>query len=139
MSSSIPQTNHCIRLGTFLSFDYVEFDLIAFFERFVAVQSDCRVVDEYIRPIFASDESVALGVVKPLYLPFVLSHSFLSFLLCCGEKGAYVRGNAPVNSLTPKNGNWLILFLDNSNGKPSIAMVRKSAPKSKENRREGVL
>jgi hypothetical protein len=36
-------------------------------------------VNEYIRPVFASDESVALGVVEPLDLSFVLSHRFLPF------------------------------------------------------------
>jgi hypothetical protein len=34
-------------------------------------------MDEYIRPVFTSDESVALGVVEPLDLPFVLSHRLL--------------------------------------------------------------
>jgi hypothetical protein len=77
MSSSVPEANNRIRLGAFLSFHYVEFDLIAFLERFVPVQLDCRVMNEYIRPVVASDESVALGVVKPLDLPFVLSHRFL--------------------------------------------------------------
>ena len=38
---SVPEANNRIRLGTFLSFDYVEFDLIAFFERFIPVQLDC--------------------------------------------------------------------------------------------------
>jgi hypothetical protein len=37
----IPKANHSIRLGTFLPFDYVELDLVAFFERFVSVQLDC--------------------------------------------------------------------------------------------------
>jgi hypothetical protein len=36
-------------------------------------------MNEYIRPVFASDESVALGVVKPLDLSLELSHSFLPF------------------------------------------------------------
>jgi len=82
MSSSVPEANNRIRLGAFLSFHYVEFDLIAFLERFVPVQLDCRVMNEYIRPVVASDESVALGVVEPLDLPFVLSHRFLpSWLL----------------------------------------------------------
>ena len=39
--SGIPKANHSIRLGTLLSFDYVELDLVAFFERFVSVQLDC--------------------------------------------------------------------------------------------------
>ena len=63
---SVLEECHCTRLRAFLSFDYVELDLIAIFECFVPIQLDCRVVDEYIRPVFASDESVALGVVKLL-------------------------------------------------------------------------
>jgi hypothetical protein len=41
VSGCIPKANDSIRLGTFLPFDYVEFDLVAFFERFVSVQLDC--------------------------------------------------------------------------------------------------
>ena len=74
---TIPKADYGIRLRAFLAFNYVELDLIAFFERFVPIQLNCRVVDEYIRPVFTSDESVALGVVKPLDLSFVLSHRFL--------------------------------------------------------------
>ena len=73
---SVLKVCHCIRLRAFLSFDYVELDLIAIFERFVPIQLDCRVVDEYIRPVFASDESEALGVIKPLNNSFVLCHKF---------------------------------------------------------------
>jgi hypothetical protein len=80
---TIPKADNCIRLRALLALNDVELDLVAFLERFVSIQLDCRVVDEYIWPVFASDESVALGVVKPLDLPFVLSHSFFlpSFLL----------------------------------------------------------
>jgi hypothetical protein len=34
-------------------------------------------MNENIRPVFTSDESVALGVVEPLDLSLVLSHRFL--------------------------------------------------------------
>ena len=74
---AVSEADNRIRLRPFLAFDDVELDLIAFFERFVPVQLDCRVVNEYVRPVFTSDESVALGVVKPLDLTFVLSHRFL--------------------------------------------------------------
>jgi len=74
------EQGHSIRLRAFLSVDYVELDLIAFFKRFVPVHLDCRVVDEYIRPVFTSDESVALGVVEPLNNSFVLCHKFLPSL-----------------------------------------------------------
>jgi hypothetical protein len=80
---------HCIRLRALLSFDYIELDLIAFFERFVPVPLNRRKVDEYVRPIFASDESVTLGVLKPLNNSFVLCHKLLPSLpgisiLCSG-------------------------------------------------------
>jgi hypothetical protein len=41
VSGFSPKANHSIRLRTFLPFDYVELDLVAFFERFVSVQLDC--------------------------------------------------------------------------------------------------
>jgi len=41
VSGFSPKANDSIRLGTFLAFDYVELDLVAFFERFVSVQLDC--------------------------------------------------------------------------------------------------
>jgi hypothetical protein len=83
---AIPKAYYGIRLWALLALDYIELDFVAFFERFVSVQLDCRVMNEYIRPVFASDESVALGVVKPLDLPFVLSHSFLPSFFCCAER-----------------------------------------------------
>ena len=44
---------------------------------------------QYIRPVFTSYESVALGVVEPLDLPFVLSHRSLPSLhpVICGGQG----------------------------------------------------
>jgi hypothetical protein len=85
------EADHCIRLGTFLTLDDIELDVIALFQRFVPVQLNRRVVDEYIRPVFASDESIALGVVEPLYLPFVLGHRLL---LSLGLGGYGERGIA---------------------------------------------
>jgi hypothetical protein len=81
---AIPIADDAIRLRAFLAFNNIELDFIAFFERFVPIQLNRRVVDEYIRPVFASDESVALGVVEPLDLSLVLSHRFLpSFSRSC--------------------------------------------------------
>jgi hypothetical protein len=74
---AIPITDYRVGLRTFLAFHDVELDFIAFFERFVSVQLYRRVVDEYIRPVVTSDESVALGVIEPLNLSFVLSHRLL--------------------------------------------------------------
>ena len=80
VGGGVPQPDDRIRLGAFLTLDDVELDVIALFQGFVSVQLNCRVVDKYIRPVFASDESVALGVVEPLNLPFVLSHRLLPSL-----------------------------------------------------------
>ena len=84
MSRLVSKTDNCIRLRTFLTLNDVELNVIALFQRFVSVQLDRRVVDEYIRPVFTSDESVALGVVEPLDLPFVLSHRLLLSLGLAG-------------------------------------------------------
>ena len=89
----VPEAENCIRLRTFLPLDDVEFHFIAFFERFVSVQLNRRVMDEYVWPVFASDESVALGVVEPLDLTFVLSsHRLLPSFGSCGESEVSYRG-----------------------------------------------
>ena len=73
----VSEANHGICLRAFLALDDVEFDFIAFLERLVPIQLDRGVVYKYIRPVFASDKSVALGVVEPLDLTFELSHRLL--------------------------------------------------------------
>ena len=75
--SAIPVADDRIRLGALLAVYDVELDFIAFFERFISVQLNRRVVDKYIRSVITPDESVALGVVEPLNLSFVLSHRLL--------------------------------------------------------------
>ena len=77
VSGGVPEADYCVRLGTFLALNDVELDLIALFQSLVSVQLDGGIVNEYIRPVIASNESVALGVVEPLDLPFVLSHRLL--------------------------------------------------------------
>jgi len=74
------QSGNGIRLRSFLTLDNVELNVVALFERFIAIQLDCRVMDENIRPVITSDESVALGVVEPLDFAFELSHRVLPFL-----------------------------------------------------------
>jgi len=78
--TSVPQTDNRIRLGAFLALDDIELNVIALFQRFISVQLNRRVMDEYIRSVFTSNEAVPLGVVEPLDLPFVLSHRFLPSL-----------------------------------------------------------
>jgi hypothetical protein len=93
MCGCVSQPDHCIRLRTFLTLNDVEFNIIAFFQGFVAIQLYCRVVNEDIWPVVASDESVALGVVKPLHFAFVLSHKdYLSCFLGGRWAGSH-KGN----------------------------------------------
>jgi len=70
----VPQPENRIGLRTLLTLDDVKLNIIALFQSFVPIQLNCRVVDEYVWPVFTPDESVALGVVEPLDLTFVLSH-----------------------------------------------------------------
>ena len=88
MGGAVSEANHGICLWAFLALDNVELDFIAFLERFVSVQLNRRIMDENIWPVFASDESVALGVVKPLDLTFELSHWLLPSLCLTGNPGA---------------------------------------------------
>ena len=74
MGGCISLPDYRIRLGAFLPLDDVEFHIIAFFQSLVAIQLNCRVVNENIWPVVASDESVALGVIEPLHFAFELSH-----------------------------------------------------------------
>jgi len=74
MGGGISLPNYRIRLRALLPLDDVEFHIIALFQSFVAIQLNCRVVNENIWPVVASDESVALGVVEPLHFAFELSH-----------------------------------------------------------------
>jgi hypothetical protein len=90
----IPHSDNCVRLGTFLTLDDIEFDVIALFQSFVAVQLDCRVVDEHIGAVIASDESVALGVVEPLDFAFVLSHRLMPSLRFDGLRRTKGWGDA---------------------------------------------
>jgi hypothetical protein len=80
MSGCVSLPDNSVRLRAFLPLDDVKLHVIALFQSLVTIQLDCRVVNENIRPVFTSDESVALGVIEPLYLAFVLSHRVLPFL-----------------------------------------------------------
>ena len=95
MSGCVSLPDNRVRLGAFLPLDDVEFDVIALFQSFVAIQLDCRVVNENIWSIITSDESVALGVVEPFHLAFVLSsHRVLPFLPLKRVDGRMFWGNA---------------------------------------------
>jgi len=84
----IAETNNRIRLGAFLALDDIELNVIALFQRFISVQLNRGIMDEYIWPVFTPNEAVALGVVEPLDLSLVLSHRYLPSLhpVRCGEQ-----------------------------------------------------
>jgi len=82
------EADDCIRLRTFLTLDDVELDVIALFQRLIPIQLNGRVVYEYIRPVIASDKSIALGVIEPLDLPFALCHRLLLSLGLAGMRQA---------------------------------------------------
>jgi hypothetical protein len=65
---------HLICLRALLPLDDVELDFVALFEGFVAVELNRAVVHEDVRPIIPADETVALRIVEPLHLAFVLGH-----------------------------------------------------------------
>jgi hypothetical protein len=123
-TGTIPIADDGIRLRAFLAFNDVELDVVAFFERFVPIQLNCRVVDEYIRPVIPSDESVALGVVEPLNLSLVLSHRFLpSFCSCLSPYVGTVsmKGNfPPILDMTQKTRERLIKFLTIREENPNV-------------------
>jgi len=80
MSGGVPESDYRIRLGTFLALDDVEFNVIALLQGLVSIQLNGRIVNEHIRTVIPSDESIAFCVVEPLDLPFVLSHWLLPSL-----------------------------------------------------------
>ena len=80
MGGCVSHSDNGIRLRTLLPLDDIELHIIALFQSLITIQLNCRVVDENIRPVITSDESVALGVVEPLDFAFVLSHRVLPFL-----------------------------------------------------------
>ncbi len=100
MGGCVSLPDNCVRLRTFRPLDDVELDVIALFQSLVTIQLDCRVVNENIWPVFTSDESVALGVVKPLHLAFVLSHRVLPFLPLNGVDGRMVWGTPTLPTMT---------------------------------------
>ncbi len=63
-----------ICLWALLPLDDIELDLVAFFETLVPVKLNRAVVYEDVRTIVPADEPIALRIVEPLHLAFVLRH-----------------------------------------------------------------
>ena len=100
MGGCVSQPDNRVRLRSFLPLNDVEFDVIALFQSLVTIQLNRRVVNENIWPVIASDESVALGVVEPLDLAFVLSHRVLPFLPLDGVGGIREWGKPTLPTMT---------------------------------------
>jgi len=58
---------HLGRLRSFGSLNYLKFDWITLLQRPVTIPGDCRIVYEYIGPIFTAYESVSFRIIEPLY------------------------------------------------------------------------
>src|ERR1700728_4188338 len=65
---------HVVCLWPLLPLDDVELDFVALFERLVAIELNGAVVHEDVGPIIPADETIALRIVEPLHLAFVLGH-----------------------------------------------------------------
>jgi hypothetical protein len=95
VGSCLFETEDRIRLRAFLALDDVELHVVALFQSLIAIQLNCGIVNEDIRPVVAANESVPLGVVKPLDLTFELSHRLL---LSLGLAGIWCAGDSNTNT-----------------------------------------
>ena len=75
----LTEAQNSICLRAFLPLNDIELDIIAFFEAFIPVELNCRVVDEDVRTIVTADESIALRVVEPFHFTSISSHEPLPF------------------------------------------------------------
>src|ERR1700757_2477567 len=66
---------HVGRLWTLGALRDVEFDVVTLLQALVALGRNCTVMYEYIGPVFPSDETVSLCVVKPLNGAFQTFHA----------------------------------------------------------------
>jgi hypothetical protein len=66
--------NHIGRLRALLTFSDFELHRVAFLQALVAFGCYGAVVNENIRPIRASDEAIAFGIIEPLDGPFQTIH-----------------------------------------------------------------
>ena len=72
-------------MRTFLALNDFKFDLIAFSEAFVTFRRDRAVVNKHIGTVVPTDESITLGVVKPLHSTFQSIHLQSSSVRAGGE------------------------------------------------------
>ncbi len=58
---------HVLRLPALRAFDHIELHLLTFLQAPESARLNGGEVNKYVFPILTADESVTLGVVKPLY------------------------------------------------------------------------
>jgi len=61
--------------------NHIELDLLTFLQAAESTRLDSREVDENVLAILAADETITLGVVKPLYCSCFHSVALLPFVL----------------------------------------------------------
>jgi hypothetical protein len=67
-------SDYGVGLRSLLPLNDVELNLVAFFQALVPIKLDRAVMNKHVGPVVPADKAVALCVVKPLHLTFVLSH-----------------------------------------------------------------
>jgi hypothetical protein len=85
LSGDLFAASNLIGLWALLTLHDVKFDIVTFLQAFISIDLDGAVVDEDVRSVVPSDKTIALCVIEPLDLAFVLSHVPLTFLTAdCG-------------------------------------------------------
>ena len=57
-------------LGTLGALNDLKFDCISLLQGSVPIAHDRRIVHKHVRPVLTTDESIPLGIIKPLYVSF---------------------------------------------------------------------
>jgi hypothetical protein len=73
-------------LPAFGAFDYVKLNLLTFLKAAEAVGLNGGEVNENVLAVLAADESIALGIVKPLYCSCFHGVAFVPLVLKCALK-----------------------------------------------------
>jgi hypothetical protein len=73
-------------LPAFGALDYVKLNLLTFLKAAEAVGLNGGEVNEHILAVLAADESIALGIVKPLYCSCFHGVAFVPLVLKCALK-----------------------------------------------------
>jgi hypothetical protein len=77
---------YVLRLPALGALDYIELDLLTFLQAAEAVWLDGGEVNENVLAVLAADETIALGIVKPLYCSCFHGVAFVPLLLKCALK-----------------------------------------------------